>query len=65
MPFVVDRRRKSLFPNGSRHSAPFALPRTVGDTRREQKGEREERESLGFNLHSILIPIRYRGFPFL
>lgn len=43
----------------------FALPRprTVGDSRKE-KGEKE-RESLGFNLHSILIPIRYRGFPFL
>jgi len=43
----------------------FALPRprTIGDVRREKRWK--EWESLGFNLHSILIPIRYRGFPFL
>jgi len=53
VPFVVDRCRKSLFPNGSRHSAPFrplAQPRTTGDARARERererggGERERKK---------------------
>lgn len=68
VPFVVDRHRKSLFPNGSRHSAPSRSLAASHDWRRAAGGRKKrgkEWESLGFNLHSILIPIRYRGFPFL
>lgn len=36
VPFVVDRRRKSLFPNGSRHFAPFRPAAASHDWRRAQ-----------------------------
>lgn len=36
VPFVVDRRRKSLFPNGSRHSAPFRPTAASHDWRRAE-----------------------------
>lgn len=45
VPFVVDRRRKSLFPNGSRHSAPFRPAAASHGWRRAEgkKGGRSER----------------------
>lgn len=102
VPFIVDRRRKSLFLNGTRHPAPssFDDPATKAGTERKcswnsgkwrnrvdtrlhgrlcvcapaegrkrdkrKSGRQGKRsESPGFNLHSILISIRYREFQFL
>lgn len=50
----------------ARHSAPFR-PLAAPDQRCAKGEEKKEgrSESLEFNLHSILIPIRYREFPFL
>jgi len=58
VPFVVDRRSKSLFPNGSRHSAPFRPAAVSHDWRHAEgkkgggEGAREPGIQSAFNIDS-------------